>query len=228
MLLGGIVVYSLVHPVSIHKGTPFVMPLHTLRPTPPLLRPSRFSGIFFYPQHVHWKPCHPVPHLEGLSRWSRHTQTASFQEHECSSQSHLWFQDAAGSGNKYCVNRCLFKPEREPPPTETIVYLSSVMTNEFTGVTYGNMSEGFHEEHRKLMKDRILRNISPSQQLFTACVPSERARLLESFQPSNRELPALSIVEHQWTQSCAADGHSWGELETSNYTMLSCLQPVID
>lgn len=153
--------------------------------------------------------------------------STSFQERKCSSQS-LWYQDAAGSGNKYCVNRCLFKPEREPPPTKTIVYLSSVMTNEFTGVTYGNMSEGFHEERRKLTKDRILRKISSSQQLFTVCVPSERARLLEPFQPSNRELPALSIVEHQWTQSCAADDHSRGEFETSSYTMLSCPQPVID
>lgn len=116
-------------------------------------------------------------------------------------------------GQQVLCEQMSVKLEKEPT-TKTIIYSSSVITSEFTGVTYGNMSEGFQQEHGKFTKDRILRKISPSQQLFTACVSSERARLLEPFHPSNRELPVLregppagafapSIVEYQWTLSCA-------------------------
>lgn len=94
-------------------------------------------------------------------------------------------------GQQVLCEQMSIKLEKEPTTTKTIIYSSSVITSEFTGVTYGNMSEGFQQEHGKLTKDCILRKISPSQQLFTACVSSERGRLLEPFHPSNRELPIL-------------------------------------
>lgn len=89
-------------------------------------------------------------------------------------------------GQQVLCEQMSIKLEKEPT-TKTIIYSSSVITSEFTGVTYGNMSEGFQQEQGKPTKDCI----SPSQQLFTACVSSGRGRLLEPFHPSNCELPIL-------------------------------------